>query len=90
MRSGCDDVYLRTMPTVLLISGYRFYFYLNEHEPIHIHVSKSGKEARIVLVPTIDVTYCRGFKKNELRDIINIILERYDTLIDSWRKTFGE
>ncbi len=78
------------MPTVLLINGYRFYFYLNEHDPIHIHVSKSGKEARIVLVPTIDVTYCRGFKKNELRDIIDIIFDRYDTLIDAWRQTFGE
>ena len=78
------------MPTVLLINGYRFYFYLNEHEPIHIHVSKSGKEARIVLVPVIDVTYNRGFKKNELRDIIDIIVQRYDILLNAWRQTFGE
>ena len=54
------------------------------------HISKSGKEARIVLMLAIDVTYCRGFKKNELRDIIDIILERYDTVINAWRQTFGE
>lgn len=78
------------MPTVLLINGYRFFFYMNEHEPIHIHVSKSGNEARVVLVPMIDITYCRGFKKNELRDIIDLILIHYDTIIRAWWQTFGE
>ena len=53
------------MPTVLVINGYRFFFYMNEHEPIHIHVSKAGKEARFVLVPEIDLTYCRGLKKGK-------------------------
>ena len=28
------------MPTVLYINGFRFFFYMNEHEPIHIHVEK--------------------------------------------------
>lgn len=78
------------MPTVLLIRGYRFYFYLNEHEPIHIHVAKGDSEARFVLVPEIDMTYCRGFKKSELRDIVNLITEHYGTFINAWRTTFGQ
>jgi len=51
------------MPTVLYINGFRFFFYLNEHEPIHIHVEKANCEARIVLVPEIVISYNRGFKK---------------------------
>lgn len=78
------------MPTVLLIDGYRFFFYMNDHEPIHVHVSKAGKEARFDLVPEIDLTYCRGFKKNELRDIVNLLVTHYDTFITAWRQTFGE
>lgn len=78
------------MPTVLLIYGYRFFFYLNEHEPIHIHVSKAGAEARFDLVPEIDMTYNRGFKKNEIRDIVNLIEQHYDTIIKTWDSTFGK
>jgi hypothetical protein len=78
------------MPTVLLIRGYRFFFYLNEHEPIHIHVSKSDAEARFDLVPEIDMTYNRGFKKNEIRDIVNLIDQHYDTIIKTWGSTFGK
>ena len=55
----------------LVVNGFRFFFYLNEHEPIHIHVSRGDSEARIVLLPEIDVSYCRGFKKSELRSIID-------------------
>jgi Domain of unknown function (DUF4160) len=77
------------MPTVLL-RGYRLFFFLNEHEPIHIHVTKASSEDRFVLVPEIDMTYCRGFKKNELRDIVNLITEHYGAFIDAWHATFGQ
>lgn len=78
------------MPTVLIIRGYRFFFYMNEHKPIHIHVAKAGCEARFDLVPEIDMTHCHGFRKNEIRDIVNIIDDRYDDFVKSWRETFGE
>lgn len=78
------------MSTVLLIRGCRFFFYLNEHESIHIHVAKADHEARFVLVPEIDMTYCRGFKRSEIREIVNLITAHYDTLINAWRNTFGK
>lgn len=66
------------MPTLLLVNGYRFFVYLNEHEPIHVHVAKVGREARFVLVPAIDLSYNRGFKKNELREIVTLLIQHYD------------
>lgn len=37
------------MPTVLRLEGYKFFFYSDEgdpREPAHIHVFKSGSEAK--------------------------------------------
>lgn len=33
------------MPTVFEKDGYRFFFYSNEHEPIHVHVRYGEGEA---------------------------------------------
>jgi hypothetical protein len=35
------------MPTILMISGWRFFFYANErHEPVHVHCRKGDAEAK--------------------------------------------
>jgi hypothetical protein len=33
------------MPTVFTQNGFRFFFYSNEHTPIHVHVRKGDGEA---------------------------------------------
>ncbi|MFW6414404.1 MAG: DUF4160 domain-containing protein [Verrucomicrobiota bacterium] len=33
------------MPTIFEQDGYKFFFYSNEHEPIHVHVRRGGGEA---------------------------------------------
>jgi hypothetical protein len=38
------------MPTILLLNGFRFFFYSNENnEPIHVHIEKGSAEAKIWL-----------------------------------------
>lgn len=32
------------MPTILLTKGYRFFFYINDHTPQHIHIEKKWDE----------------------------------------------
>lgn len=78
------------MPTVLYINGFRFFFWMNEHEPIHIHVEKGNCSARVVLVPAIVVTYNRGFKRSELRNILDIIVCNYEEIIRAWNDTFNQ
>lgn len=34
------------MPTLFIVFGFRFMFYSNDHEPIHVHVIKGNAEAR--------------------------------------------
>ena len=38
-----------TMPTLLQTDGFKFFFYANEHEPKHVHVSKGDDYAKIEL-----------------------------------------
>ena len=37
------------MPTLLFDQGFRFFFYSDEHDPLHVHVEYGGAEARIEL-----------------------------------------
>lgn len=76
------------MPTVLRINGYRFYWFSNEHGPVHIHVSKGGAEARIILKPSIEIDNNYNFKPKELKQILAIIQENYQLIIDKWNETF--
>ncbi|MBO9612316.1 MAG: DUF4160 domain-containing protein [Dyadobacter sp.] len=78
------------MLTVLYINGFRFFFWMNEHEPIHIHVEKGKCNARIVLVPEIEVSYNHGFKKNEMRVIKDIIVCNYEKIIQAWHNSFDK
>lgn len=37
------------MPTVLITKGYRFFFYINDHTPPHIHIEKERGTAKFDL-----------------------------------------
>ena len=50
------------MPTVLFIFGIRFFFYPNDHEPIHIHIEYQGKSAKIRVSPSIELIENNGIK----------------------------
>ena len=41
------------MPEVFRIFGMRFYFYANEHLPIHIHVQNANGKAKFQVQPII-------------------------------------
>jgi hypothetical protein len=74
------------MPVVLRIRGYRFWFYEADlDEPIHIHIGKSGKEAKYWLTP-IALAKSRRFRDHELHVIEKILEEYHDDIIEAWRQ----
>ncbi len=77
------------MPIILRKDGYKFFFYSDEHPPVHIHVKKGGAKAKIVLEPIISIDYNHGFKPKEIKLIVNIILENYQLFINTWHETFS-
>jgi len=66
----------------------RFYFYSNDHLPIHIHVSSDNSEARYRVYPEIKLIENRGLKPRELRLAEIAIEENREIIIARWKECF--
>lgn len=78
------------MPTILVIFGLRFYFYADEHLPIHVHLENSDGKAKIQLDPEIDLIENNGIKPQDIKRAINIAKEYREEFIEKWREFHGE
>ncbi|MBV5279198.1 MAG: DUF4160 domain-containing protein [Campylobacteraceae bacterium] len=76
------------MPTVLKIDGFRFFFFSDEHMPVHIHVEKGDGYMRVEL-ETLKVTNRQNFTKSDERKIMTIIQEHQNELIGAWNEYFN-
>ena len=74
------------MPTIFELFGFRFYFASFDHEPIHVHVRKGDADAKVYVEPEIKVDYNHGFKSQEMRKILNIIISFQDEIIAKWHE----
>ena len=75
------------MPTVLIVNGYRFYFYSGDrNEPVH--VEKGDGVAKIWLEPSLNPQYFEGFKVKEKKEIFDIASQNYDLLKAKWNEFF--
>ena len=54
------------MPTVFTKDGYRFFFYSNDHTPIHVHVRKADGEAVFEVENEVILRESVGLKTKEL------------------------
>jgi len=80
----------RNMPVIFTEDGFRFFFYSNEgHEPIHVHIEKSGCVAKFWIKP-IKLAKNEGFKSKELKRIIEIIFENQLAIEDKWNEHFSK
>ncbi len=74
------------MPTVFIQAGYRFFFYSNDHRPIHIHVRKGAGEAVFNVEGGIELRESVGLKVQELRRAEELARERRDFIIRKWNE----
>lgn len=80
------------MPVILRLNGYRFFFYSNEgtpQEPVHIHVSKGGDEAKIWLEPFVSLARNDGFNAKNLRELLTIATENRLLFVEKWSEYFA-
>ena len=75
------------MPTLLLQDGFKFFFYANEHEPKHIHVSKGDDYARINL-SSLEVTR-KYMKQSELKKVLKILKIYQREFERKWEEYFS-
>ena len=65
------------MPTILRKNGFSFFFFSNEHRPIHVHVEKGDGDAKFNLEPLVELVESHGLKTRELSDT--------EEIIDAWK-----
>jgi hypothetical protein len=80
------------MPVVFRFQGARFHFYANEGsplEPVHIHVTQAGNDAKFWLHPNVQLAYNYGFSARELTAFANVVEDRRDEIERAWHGWFG-
>ena len=80
------------MPTIFKVRGWRFHFFSFEgapREPVHVHVAKPGRDAKLWLYPEVRVAYNRGLNAQEMRLVLGIVMERADEIEEAWNEFFA-
>lgn len=77
------------MPTIFILFGFRFLFYANEHEPIHVHVVKGDISAKFTLFP-VALVENHGLKPAELKMVEAVIEENQEVITEHWNKFFNK
>ena len=78
------------MPTLFTVFGFRFLFYSNDHEPIHVHVIKGNTEARFQLQPEVQLLDNKGLKPAELKLAESLVEENKEMIVERWKVFFAK
>jgi len=77
------------MPTLFIIFGLRFFFYSNEHLPIHIHVKNGDGEAKFDVQKVLVISN-KGLKKKDVSLALAMIEENKEIIINKWNEYYGK
>jgi len=78
------------MPTLFTIFGIRFFFYSDDHEPIHVHISYGGKLAKIQVLPEIKIVYDYGVGPAIMKKALNTVENYKEDIISEWHSYFDK
>jgi len=91
LHSGCHLPICFTtlaMPTVFTKNGFRFFFYSNDHTPIHVHVRKGDGEAVFEISGEIALRESVGMKMRDLRMAEDLAEEHKSLIVEKWHEHF--
>ncbi len=78
------------MPSVFTIEGFRFFFYSNDHAPVHVHVQHGGGEAVFEISGgVVSLRESVGVKVSELKRAEEIAVEHMAEIERKWHERFG-
>ena len=81
------------MPTILMVLGWRFFFYSNEgNEPVHVHARKGEAECKFWLRPEfyeIEEAWSHNLTPRLRREVRKIIFDHFELIVGEWEKGFG-
>ena len=77
------------MPRVFERGGYKFFFYSNEHRPIHVHVRYGSGEAVFVVEEGVQLRESQGLKVRELAKAEALATEQRGLILRKWHEHFN-
>ncbi len=77
------------MPEIFRFFGIRFFYFSNEHLPIHVHIKNADGTAKFSVDPT-ELIENNGIKKKDLLLAQSIIEENSSLIIDHWNEFFNQ
>ncbi|MFZ4798889.1 MAG: DUF4160 domain-containing protein [Bacteroidia bacterium] len=76
------------MPELFRFFGIKFFFFSNEHEPIHVHIENADGSAKFIVGDEIKLDNNHGMKNKDLKIAEGIIEENKDIIIARWKEYF--
>ena len=76
------------MPVVFSRDGYRFFFYSNDHQPIHVHVRYGSGEAVFNVEGEVVLRESYGLKLRELSKAQELVESHQKLIIAKWHECF--
>ena len=77
------------MPKIFERDGYRFFFYSNEHRPIHAHVRYGNGEAVFEVEQGVELRESQGLKVRELAKAEELAIEHRSLILQKWHEHFN-
>ena len=77
------------MPKIFEKDGFRFFFYSNEHRPIHVHVRHGDGEAVFDVEEGIDLRESQNMKMSELSKALQLVVENRQLILEKWHEHIG-
>jgi hypothetical protein len=79
-----------SVPTILLLLGWRLFFYANEgNEPIHIHCRNGDMECKYWIDQErydIRAAFTSNMSPKDIRQIRKIIFDHLDYIVEQWNE----
>lgn len=76
------------MPTIFRRHGFRFYFYSNDHLPVHVHIEKDNCTAKFNLEP-LELIKSKRFDASDLKEIRTLVEENKQFFKEKWDGYFN-
>ena len=77
------------MPKVFEKDGYKFFFYSNEHRPIHVHVRRGDGEAVFNVEDAVELRESQNMKVSELSKAQRLAEENRQLILEKWHEHLG-
>ncbi len=75
------------MPELFRLFGIRFFFFNNEHLPIHVHIQNSDGDAKFEIRP-VRLLDNNGVKNKDIKLAESIIEENEELIAKRWEEYF--